>query len=201
MRGVDPFEFFGGNPFGGPFGRRAPPQPQRQGAGSGFIIDAKGLVLTNNHVVENASTIRVKLDDGRTFNAKALGTDPLTDLALLQLEGDVGALPVVALGDSDAIRVGDCVVAIGNPFGLASSVSAGIISAKARQIGAGPYDDFLQTDAAINPGNSGGPLFDLNGDVIGINTAIIGGGTGIGFAVPSNIASALVETTFREFQR
>ncbi len=166
--------------------------PVRRGAGSGFIIRADGLVLTNNHVVEGADDILVKLDDGREFSAKVLGTDPLTDLALLKLQGKVENLPVVRLGDSDALKVGDWVVAIGNPFGLASSVSAGIISAKERDIRAGPYDDFLQTDAAINPGNSGGPLFNLRGEVIGINTAIIGGGTGIGFAVPSNMAKALL---------
>jgi serine protease Do len=180
----DPLERFFGVP-----GRR--PQP-RQGTGSGFIIDPSGRVLTNNHVVEDAVAIRVRLEDGRSFEARVLGRDPLTDLALLQLEKVDGKLPVVKLGDSDAMRVGDYVVAIGNPFGLASSVSAGILSARARDIHSGPYDDFLQTDAAINPGNSGGPLFNLRGEVIGINTAIIGGGTGIGFAVPSNIAGELL---------
>jgi serine protease Do len=149
-------------------------------------------VLTNNHVVEDAVAIRVRLDDGRMFDARVLGRDPLTDLALIQLEKVQGKLPWVRLGDSDAMRVGDYVVAIGNPFGLASSVSAGILSARARDIHSGPYDDFLQTDAAINPGNSGGPLFNLRGEVIGINTAIIGGGTGIGFAVPSNMARDLL---------
>ncbi len=185
----------GGNPFDPFFGMPNPheaPQ-QRQGAGSGFIIDPRGRVLTNAHVVQDASTIQIKLDDGRQFAAKVLGSDPLTDLALLQLEGgDLGQLPTVKLGNSDELQVGDYVVAIGNPFGLASSVSAGILSARARDINAGPYDDFLQTDAAINPGNSGGPLFNLRGEVMGINTAIVGGGTGIGFAVPSNIASALL---------
>ncbi len=176
-----------------PFFAPAPRQPQlRQGAGSGFLIDARGRVLTNNHVVEGATTIRVKLEDGRVFEAKVLGRDPLTDVALVQLQGVQGSLPFVELGDSDGARVGDWVVAIGNPFGLASSVSAGIVSAKARDIRAGPYDDFLQTDAAINPGNSGGPLFDLSGKVIGINTAIVGGGSGIGFALPSNMARALL---------
>ncbi|HYX91576.1 MAG TPA: Do family serine endopeptidase [Myxococcaceae bacterium] len=181
---TDPLERFFGVP-----GRR--PQP-RQGTGSGFIIDPQGRVLTNNHVVEDAVAIRVRLDDGRMFDARVLGRDPLTDLALLQLEKVQGKLPWVRLGDSDAMRVGDYVVAIGNPFGLASSVSAGILSARARDIHSGPYDDFLQTDAAINPGNSGGPLFNLRGEVIGINTAIIGGGTGIGFAVPSNMARDLL---------
>jgi serine protease Do len=166
--------------------------PELRGAGSGFIIRADGLVLTNNHVVARADSIRVKLEDGRDFDATVLGTDPLTDLAVIKLKGEVKNLPVLALGDSDSLRVGDWVVAIGNPFGLATSVSAGIVSAKARNIGAGPYDDFLQTDAAINPGNSGGPLFDLNGQVVGINTAMVGGGSGIGFAVPSSFAKALL---------
>ncbi len=168
------------------------PSPElRQGAGSGFLVAPEGRVLTNSHVVDGATSIRVKLDDGRSYEAEVLGQDPLTDLALLQLKKVEGALPVVALGDSDALRVGDWVVAIGNPFGLASSVSAGILSAKARDIRAGPYDDFLQTDAAISPGNSGGPLFDLSGRVVGINTAIVGG-AGIGFAVPSKLAQVLL---------
>ena len=164
----------------------------RQGAGSGFIIDSRGYVLTNNHVVEGAVSIRVKLDDGRIFDGQVLGTDPATDVALVKLKNPPTNLAVLKLGDSDAMRVGDWVVAIGNPFGLASSVSVGILSAKARNIGAGIYDDFLQTDAAINPGNSGGPLFNLKGEVIGINTAIVAGGSGIGFAVPSNLAKALL---------
>src|SRR6266852_1962189 len=186
--------------FFGRGGRNRPrgSEQMRQGAGSGFIIDSKGLVLTNNHVVQDAVTIRVKLDDGREFEGKAVGRDPLTDVALVQLSGNVQNLPVVRLGDSDAMRVGDWVVAIGNPFGLASSVSAGIISAKSREIGATRYDDFLQTDAAINPGNSGGPLFNLKGEVICINTAIVGGGTGIGFAVPSNIAKGLLPQLEKE---
>jgi serine protease Do len=150
------------------------------------------LALTNNHVVQGAVDIRVRLEDGRAFDAEVLGRDPLTDVALIRFKDKGENLPVASLGDSDAMRVGDWVVAIGNPFGLASSVSAGIISARARDIQAGPYDDFLQTDAAINPGNSGGPLFNMRGQVIGINTAIVGGGTGIGFAVPSNMAKALL---------
>jgi len=179
------------------FGRRGPapsdPREQfRRGLGSGFNIDPNGLALTNNHVVEGAVSIRVRFDDGRSFDAEVKGRDPPTDLAVIQLKGELKNLPVVKLGDSDATRVGDWVLAIGNPFGLASSVSAGILSAKERYIGAGPYDDFLQTDAAINPGNSGGPLFNMTGEVIGINTAIVGGGSGIGFAVPSNMASALL---------
>jgi serine protease Do len=182
-------ERFFGSRRGLPKGSR---EQLRQGAGSGVIVDAKGLVLTNNHVVEGAVIIRVRLDDGRAFDGDVLGRDPLTDLALIKLKGDVKNLPVVKLGDSAAMRVGDWAIAIGNPFGLASSVSMGIVSALDRNIHAGPYDQFMQTDAAINPGNSGGPLFNLKGEVIGINTAIVGGGTGIGFAVPSNVARALM---------
>ncbi len=175
------------------FGRGGGARNQlKQGAGSGFIVDPRGLVLTNNHVVEGAVIIRVRLEDGRAFDGDVLGRDPLTDLALIRLRGKPENLPVVRLGDSSVMRVGDFAVAIGNPFGLASSVSLGIVSALDRNIHAGPYDQFLQTDAAINPGNSGGPLFNLKGEVIGINTAIVGGGTGIGFAVPSNVARALM---------
>jgi serine protease Do len=186
----DLFDRFFGAPGRG--GRRRGREQIRQGLGSGFIIDPNGTVLTNNHVVEGAVAIRVRLDDGRAFDAQVVGRDPLTDVAVIKLKGKVEKLPFVRLGDSDAMRVGDWVVAIGNPFGLTSSVSAGIISASGRHITGGPYDDFLQTDAAINPGNSGGPLFNLRGEVIGINTAIVGGGTGIGFAVPSNLAKALL---------
>nr|AYM53940.1 S1C family peptidase [Corallococcus coralloides] len=194
---------FDGTPWGPftPFGRPGPrEEAPRQGLGSGFIIDARGLVLTNNHVVEGATDIQVQLPDGRELGAKVLGTDPLTDVALLrlQLPPDAKPLPVVRLGDADALRVGDWVVAIGNPFGLSSSVSLGIISAKARNIGASAYDEFLQTDAAINPGNSGGPLFNLKGEVVGINTAIIGQGSGIGFAVPSNLVRALLPQLEKE---
>jgi serine protease Do len=181
-------QFFGLQPRGHP-GKE---EIFRRGAGSGFVVDPNGLVLTNNHVVEGATSIRVHLGDGRSYAAKIAGRDPLTDVAVIHLEGGAQKLAAAKLGDSDGVRVGDWVAAIGNPFGLASSVSAGIISAKARNIQAGPYDDFLQTDAAINPGNSGGPLFDLAGDVVGMNTAIVGGGAGIGFAVPSNILKALL---------
>ncbi|QSQ27367.1 trypsin-like peptidase domain-containing protein [Pyxidicoccus parkwayensis] len=183
--------------FGGGRGGRER-EPLRQGAGSGFIIDPKGIILTNNHVVEDAVSITVRLDDGRTFSGDVLGRDPLTDVALVKLKEKVDGLPTVKLGDSDALRVGDWVVAIGNPFGLASSVSLGIVSARAREIGASPYDEFLQTDAAINPGNSGGPLFNMKGEVVGINTAIVGGGTGIGFAVPSNLIHALLPQLEKE---
>ena len=195
--GQNPFfdRFFGGED---PRSGRRREQPIRQGTGSGFIIDPKGLVLTNNHVVQGAVTIRVRLDDGRSFDAEIVGRDPLTDVALIRLKTKEDKLPTVKLGDSDALRVGDWVLAIGNPFGLASSVSSGILSARARNIHSGPYDDFLQTDAAINPGNSGGPLFNLKGEVVGINTAIVGGGTGIGFAVPSNQVKALLPQLEKE---
>ena len=184
------------------FGMRRPPQGRghiMQGAGSGFVIDPKGLVLTNNHVVDAAVTLRVRLDDGRSYDAEVVGRDPLVDVALLKIKGKVDNLPYVKLGDSAQMKVGDFVMAIGNPFGLASSVSLGIVSATERRIGAGPYDQFIQTDAAINPGNSGGPLFSLKGEVVGMNTAIfsnpsMGGGAniGIGFAVPSNLIKALL---------
>ncbi|MDY7224798.1 trypsin-like peptidase domain-containing protein [Hyalangium rubrum] len=183
--------FFGG-------GRMDGREPVRQGAGSGFIIDPKGVVVTNNHVVEDAVSIMIRMDDGRSFPAEVVGRDPLTDVAVLKLKSKVANLPSVGLGDSDDTRVGDWVLAIGNPFGLASSVSLGILSAKARDIQAGPYDDFLQTDAAINPGNSGGPLFNMKGEVIGMNTAIVGGGTGIGFSVPSNLIRALLPQLEKE---
>ncbi len=184
--GPDLFEHF----FGGPRGRGG--EVIRPSAGSGFIVDPRGLILTNNHVVENAVNIRVTLEDGRSYGAKVVGRDPLTDVALIRADGDVNDLPTVKLGDSDAMKVGDWVVAIGNPFGLSSSVSAGIISATARNVRITRYDELIQTDAAINPGNSGGPLFNMKGEVIGINTAIVGGGTGIGFAVPSNLVKALM---------
>ncbi|RKH93824.1 trypsin-like peptidase domain-containing protein [Corallococcus sp. AB038B] len=189
--------FFGGNGRGRGGGRSEREQI-RQGAGSGFIIDPKGLVLTNNHVIEDAVTITIRLDDGRSFSGEVVGRDPLTDVAVVKIKEKVDQLPTVKLGDSDAVRVGDWVLAIGNPFGLASSVSVGILSARAREIGASVYDDFLQTDAAINPGNSGGPLFNMKGEVVGINTAIVGGGTGIGFSVPSNLIKALLPQLEKE---
>src|SRR5215813_592630 len=197
------------NPFGedAPFpGFRSPfptPPPggfRRQGSGSGFIIRGDGVILTNNHVVEDAKDITVTLTDKREFSAKVLGRDPKTDLAVLKIEPK-GDLPVAKLGDSQALQVGDWVMAIGNPFGLSNTVTAGIVSAKGRVIGAGPYDDFIQTDAPINPGNSGGPLFNERGEVIGINSAIYsqsGGNVGIGFAIPINLAKQLLpelETT------
>jgi serine protease Do len=163
--------------------------------GSGFIISADGLVVTNNHVVEGADQILVFLNDGTRLEAKLLGADTKADLAVLKVEADHD-LPFVVFGDSDSAEVGDWVLAIGNPFGLGGSVSLGIVSARNRDIQSGPYDDFIQTDAAINQGNSGGPLFDMDGNVVGINTAIIargGSSLGIGFAVPVNLARPVVE--------
>jgi len=160
--------------------------------GSGFIIDPKGYVVTNNHVVEGADKIKVILVGGKEYQATVKGRDPKTDLALIQIVKPPADLPFLQMGDSDAIQVGDWVMAVGNPFGLGHTVTQGIISAKGRVIGAGPYDNFLQTDASINPGNSGGPLLNLKGEVIGINTAILASGQGIGFATPSNIAKSII---------
>lgn len=169
-----------------------PQQRRSRSLGSGFLISADGFIITNNHVVEKADKISVKLQKGeKVLQAKVIGTDPDTDLALIKIENGAN-LPFLKLGDSAKMRVGDWVVAIGNPFGLSHSVTAGIISAKGRIIGAGPYDDFIQTDASINPGNSGGPLINLEGEVIGINTAIVASGQGIGFAVPSSIAKDVI---------
>ena len=170
--------------------------PQRdfkqKSLGSGFILDKEGYIVTNNHVIENADTIQVKLKDGKEYEAKIIGSDPSTDLALIRIEADYD-LPALTLGDSDTLDVGQWVMAIGNPFGLENTVTSGIVSAKGRVIGAGPYDDFIQTDASINPGNSGGPLLDMNGAVVGINTAIIAGGEGIGFAIPVNMAKTIFD--------
>ena len=163
--------------------------------GSGFIIDASGYVITNNHVVDDADEVTVTLSDKSKYKAKIIGRDKKTDLALLKVEAKKD-LPFVALGDSDAMRVGDWVIAIGNPYGLGGSVTQGIISARQRSINAGPFDDFLQTDASINRGNSGGPLFNLKGEVIGINTAIFspsGGSIGIGFAIPTALAKPVID--------
>jgi len=174
--------------FGGPI----PRGPQRQKSlGSGFIIDRDGSILTNNHVVENAEKIVVRLADEREFEAKVIGKDSKTDIAVIKIDAR-GNFPVPPLGDSDQLEVGEWVMAIGNPFGLDNTVTAGIVSAKGRHIGAGPYDNFIQTDASINPGNSGGPLFNLAGEVVGINTAIIASGQGIGFAIPINMAKELL---------
>lgn len=179
------------------FGRFFDEMPQQrprreQSLGTGFLISAEGFVLTNNHVVNNADEVMVKLSDGRELKGEIKGTDEKLDLALIKIS-DKKPFPFAELGDSDALEVGEWVMAIGNPFGLAHTVTAGIVSAKGRVIGSGPYDDFIQTDASINPGNSGGPLFSSGGKVIGINTAIIaGGGGGIGFAIPINIARTTV---------
>lgn len=195
-------------PFGGPSGPRDPfrdffdrffrdqlPKDFKQKSlGSGFIIDKRGFILTNNHVVEKTDKITVKLADDTEFNAKIIGRDPKTDLALIRIKTDRELKPL-PLGDSDKLEVGDWVVAIGNPFGLGNTVTAGIVSAKYRRIGAGSYDNFIQTDASINPGNSGGPLLNTAGEVIGINSAIFsktGGNIGIGFAIPINMAKDLL---------
>jgi serine protease Do len=194
------FERFGGNPFGdrnpfgeffGPFGGFGNNAPERrqQGVGSGFIMSKDGYILTNNHVVEDADQIKVKLADGKEFEGKIAGRDPKTDLALIKIAGD--DLQPLRLGNSDDLKVGHWVVAVGSPFGLEQTVTAGIVSAKGRVIGEGPYDNFIQTDASINPGNSGGPLINLQGEVVGINTAIIASGQGIGFAIPINMVKEI----------
>ncbi len=185
----------------GPFGdffehffRQMPQSPEnlpRQGAGSGVIISRDGYILTNNHVVEGATELTVTMNNKKEYKAEIVGRDPKTDLALLKIDAGE-SLPSATMGDSEQLRVGDWVLAIGNPFGLKHTVTSGIVSAKGRIIGAGPYDDFIQTDASINPGNSGGPLFDMEGDVVGINTAIIPQGQGIGFAIPVNTAKPLI---------
>lgn len=169
-----------------------PRRPQRERSlGSGFIISDTGFIITNNHVIAGADEIKVRLSDGREFKAEIKGADEKLDLALIKIDAKEN-LPVAELGDSSRIKVGEWVMAIGNPFGLAQTVTAGIISATGRVIGSGPYDDFIQTDASINPGNSGGPLFSAEGKVIGINTAIIAGGQGIGFAIPVNMAKEVL---------
>ena len=178
------------------FGEGLPQRAQRQQSlGSGFIISPDGYIITNAHVVQQAEQIRVKLSNRDEYDAKLVGIDPKTDVALIKVKPRQD-LPVVSLGDSDKLEVGDWVVAIGNPFGLAETVTAGIVSAKGRVIGAGPYDDFIQTDASINPGNSGGPLLNTDGAVVGINSAIFsrsGGSVGIGFAIPINLAKHVVD--------
>jgi len=177
------------------FGDQMPKDFKQRNLGSGFIIDAKGFILTNNHVVEKADEITVRLADGESHPAKIVGRDPKTDLALIQIETDHELTPL-PMGDSDRLEVGDWVVAMGNPFGLDNTVTAGIVSAKYRHIGAGPYENFIQTDASINPGNSGGPLLNTRGEVIGINTVIFsqtGGSIGIGFAIPINMAKEILE--------
>jgi serine protease Do len=182
--------------------RRGTPSRRATSLGSGFIIDAAGYVVTNNHVIAEADEITVTLADDRRLEAKVVGRDAKTDLALLKVESDT-PLRAVAFGDSRGTRVGDWVVAIGNPFGLGGTVTAGIVSARHRDINSGPYDDFIQTDASINRGNSGGPMFNLDGEVIGVNTAIFspsGGSVGIGFAIPSNLAKPIIDQ-LRKFGR
>jgi len=189
-----PFEFPPGSPFEDMFKEFGTPQKRKASAlGSGFIIDAKGIVITNNHVIKGAEDIMVRIEGDKEYKAKVLGSDPLSDIAVLKIESKEKLIPV-KFGDSDKARIGDWVIAIGNPFGLGGTVTSGIISARNRDIGMSRYEDFIQTDASINLGNSGGPLFDMNGEVIGINTAILGqsGSIGIGFAIPSNSASLVV---------
>jgi len=204
-QGESPGGMGGGGPFGQdphefwePFERFFGPLPRRpfkqRSLGSGFIINNDGLILTNNHVVENADEILVKLANEKEYKAKVIGRDPKTDIAVIKID-DAPDLATVTMGNSDDLRVGEWVMAIGNPFGLEHTVTAGIVSAKARFIGQGSYDNFIQTDAAINPGNSGGPLINLKGDVVGINTAIFsrsGGNIGIGFAIPINTAKDML---------
>ncbi len=189
-----PFDrYFGRDDF---FERFFGDMPQREfkqkSLGSGFIISQDGYIFTNSHVVEQADKILVKLSDGKEYEAKIIGKDAKTDIALIKIKPPSDSLPVAETGDSDKLRVGDWVMAIGNPFGLEQTVTAGIVSAKGRVIGAGPYDNFIQTDASINPGNSGGPLFNMEGKVIGINTAIVAQGQGIGFAIPISMAKTIL---------
>ena len=190
-----PFQFPPGSPFEDMFKEFGTPQERKSSAlGSGFIIDEKGIVVTNNHVIQDAEDIIVRVNGDEEFKAKIIGADPLSDIAVLQLETNERFIPV-AFGDSDKARIGDWVIAIGNPFGLGGTVTSGIISARNRSIGLSRYEDYIQTDASINSGNSGGPLFDMNGDVIGINTAILGrsGSIGIGFSIPSNSAKIVID--------
>jgi serine protease Do len=182
----DPFEEFFRNFFG-----NVPREQKRRSLGSGFIVSDDGYILTNSHVVEKADEVTVTLLDKEEFKAKVVGADLKTDIALIKITAKK-KLPHVELGSSEKLEVGEWVVAIGNPFGLGHTVTAGIVSAKGRIIGSGPYDDFIQTDASINPGNSGGPLFNLKGEVVGINTAIVQGGQGIGFATPIQLAKSIL---------
>jgi serine protease Do len=190
-----PFQFPPGSPFEDMFKEFGTPQERKSSAlGSGFIIDEKGIVVTNNHVIQNAEDIIVRVNGDKDYKAKVIGADPLSDIAVLQLDTKDKFTPV-SFGDSDKARIGDWVIAIGNPFGLGGTVTSGIISARNRSIGLSRYEDYIQTDASINSGNSGGPLFDMNGDVIGINTAILGrnGSIGIGFSIPANDAKIVIE--------
>jgi serine protease Do len=182
------------NPFGdffGPFSEENPPRGfEQRGVGSGFVMNRDGYILTNNHVIEDADQIKVKLTNGKEYDAKIIGRDPKTDLALIKINPS-SDLQSLNLGNSEDLKVGSWVVAVGSPFGLEQTVTAGIVSAKGRVIGSGPYDNFIQTDASINPGNSGGPLINMKGEVVGINTAIIASGQGIGFAIPINMAKEI----------
>ena len=190
-----PFQFPPGSPFEDMFREFGAPQERKSAAlGSGFIIDEKGIVVTNNHVISDAEDIIVRVNGDKEFKAKVIGADPLSDIAILQLETKEKFIPV-KFGNSDKARIGDWVIAIGNPFGLGGTVTSGIISARNRSIGLSRYEDYIQTDASINSGNSGGPLFDMSGDVIGINTAILGrsGSIGIGFSIPSNSAKVVID--------
>jgi len=189
-----PFEFPPGSPFEDMFKEFSTPQKRKASAlGSGFIIDAKGIVVTNNHVIQDAEDIVVTVNGEKEYEAKIIGQDPLSDLAVLEIQSKDKFVPI-KFGDSDKARIGDWVLAIGNPYGFGGTVTAGIISARNRSIGLSRYEDYIQTDASINQGNSGGPLFDMNGDVIGINTAILGrsGSIGIGFSIPSNNAKKII---------
>ena len=190
-----PFEFPPGSPFEDLFKEFGTPKERKASAlGSGFIIDVEGIVITNNHVIQGAEDILVRVDGEKEYKAKVLGTDPLSDIAVLKIESKEKFTPV-KFGNSDNAGIGDWVIAIGNPFGLGGTVTSGIISARNRDIGMNRYEDFIQTDASINVGNSGGPLFDMNGDVIGINTAILGqsGSIGIGFSIPANSAKIVID--------
>lgn len=183
-----------GTPFEKQFLRHFGTTQQVRAVGSGYVIDPSGIIVTNNHVIRNATRIVVSFSDGRTLRARVIGADPLTDIAVLKVDAGRN-LPFVQFGDSDTVAVGDWILAAGDPFGLGGTVTAGIVSAKEREIGDGPFDRFLQIDAPINPGNSGGPLFNLQGQVIGMNTAIYspgGGSVGIGFAIPSNTVNEIV---------
>ena len=188
-----PFQFPPGSPFKDMF-EGTPQERQTSALGSGFIIDENGIVITNNHVIKGADDIYVKANGDKDYKATIIGADPLSDIAVLKIDTKDKFKPV-KFGDSDKARIGNWVVAIGNPFGLGGTVTAGIISARNRSIGLSRYEDYIQTDASINQGNSGGPLFNLNGDVIGINTAILGqsGSIGIGFAIPSNSAQKVID--------
>ena len=190
-----PFQFPPGSPFEDMFKEFGAPQERKSAAlGSGFIIDEKGIVVTNNHVIQDAEDIIIRVNGDKEFKAKVIGSDPLSDIAILQLDSNEKFVPV-KFGDSDKARIGDWVMAIGNPFGFGGTVTSGIISARNRSLGLSRYENYIQTDASINSGNSGGPLFDMTGDVIGINTAILGrsGSIGIGFSIPSNSAKIVID--------